>query len=167
MSLSKIDLLNKQFTSKVYGYSREEVDLFLQEIADVLGRYAEDRKKLVRKVKLMEKQLEEARQRDEVMRETLLSTQKMIEEIKSGASKEAEQILAEANNKAEQAVQQGHSRLAQLHEEVEGLKRQRTVFQSQLRGLLETHMRLLDSETPESAKLEELESKLRYLRKVE
>ena len=64
-------------------------------------------------------------------------------------------------------VQQGHNRLAQLYEDIENLKRQRSQFEIQLRGLLETHLRVMDSDDPAVSRLESLESKLRFLRKAE
>ncbi len=167
MTISKIDLLNRKFSKKLWGYAPEEVDQLMAEMAEMLGAVAEERKNLLRKVKRMESSVEEFRQRDETLRDTLMSTQKMVDDIKGGAQREAQLILDEARCKAEGMVQQGHNRLAQLYEDIENLKRQRSQFEIQLRGLLETHMRIIDSEDPAESRLESLESKLKYLRKAE
>ena len=167
MTISKIDLLNRKFTKRVWGYAPEEVDQLLGEVAEMLGVVAEERKNLIKKVKRMEASVDEFRQRDETLRDTLMSTQKMVDDIKGGAQREAQLILDEAKSKAESMVQQGHNRLAQLYEDIENLKRQRSQFEIQLRGLLETHLRVLDSEDPSASRLESLESKLKYLRKAE
>lgn len=167
MTISKIDLLNRKFAKKLLGYSPEEVDQLMAEVAEMLGVVAEERRNLVAKVKRMEHSVEEFRQRDETLRDTLMSTQKMVDDIKSGAQREAQLIVEEARAKAEGMVQQGHNRLAQLYEDIENLKRQRSQFEIQLRGLLETHLRILDSEDPAATRLESLESKLKYLRKAE
>ena len=167
MTISKIDLLNRKFTKRVWGYAPEEVDQLLGEVAEMLGVVAEERKNLIKKVKRMEASVDEFRQRDETLRDTLMSTQKMVDDIKGGAQREAQLILDEAKAKAESMVQQGHNRLAQLYEDIENLKRQRSQFEIQLRGLLETHLRVLDSEDPSASRLESLESKLKYLRKAE
>ncbi|MDP2848069.1 MAG: DivIVA domain-containing protein [Humidesulfovibrio sp.] len=167
MTISKIDLLNRKFAKKVWGYAPEEVDQLMAEVAEMLGAVAEERKNLLKKVKRMESSVEEFRQRDETLRDTLMSTQKMVDDIKGGAQREAQLILDEARSKAEGMVQQGHNRLAQLYEDIENLKRQRSQFEIQLRGLLETHLRIIDSEDPAETRLESLESKLKYLRKAE
>ncbi len=44
MIVSKIDLLNKQFSRRMFGYSRMEVDQFMLELADVLGNAADTQK---------------------------------------------------------------------------------------------------------------------------
>jgi len=167
VTISKIDLLNRKFAKKVWGYAPEEVDQLMAEVAEMLGAVAEERKNLLKKVKRMESSVEEFRQRDETLRDTLMSTQKMVDDIKGGAQREAQLILDEARSKAEGMVQQGHNRLAQLYEDIENLKRQRSQFEIQLRGLLETHLRIIDSEDPAETRLESLESKLKYLRKAE
>lgn len=167
MTISKIDLLNRKFAKRLWGYAPEEVDQLMAEVAEMLGLVAEERKNLLRKVKRMEGSVEEFRQRDETLRDTLMSTQKMVDDIKGGAQREAQLIIEEARAKAEGMVQQGHNRLAQLYEDIENLKRQRSQFEIQLRGLLETHLRVLDSEDPAVSRLESLESKLKYLRKAE
>jgi cell division initiation protein len=167
VTISKIDLLNRKFSKRMWGYSPDEVDQLMAEVAEMLGAVAEERKALIKKVKRMETSVEEFRQRDETLRDTLMSTQKMVDDIKGGAQREAQLILEEARAKAEGMVQQGHNRLAQLYEDIENLKRQRSQFEIQLRGLLETHLRILDSEDPSVSRLETLESKLKYLRKAE
>ncbi|WP_243546515.1 DivIVA domain-containing protein [Pseudodesulfovibrio tunisiensis] len=167
MTLSKIDLLNKRFSRRMFGYSRLEVDQFLLELAEVLGDAAETQKSLKKKVKRLESAVSEYRQRDETLRDTLMSTQKMVDDLKVQASREAQLILDEARTKADATVQKGHNRLAQLHEEIESIKRQRTQFEIQLKGLLQAHMEMLERCDPERDKFEEMESKLKYLKKAE
>ena len=53
MTISKIDLLNRKFTKRVWGYAPEEVDQLLGEVAEMLGVVAEERKNLIKKVKRM------------------------------------------------------------------------------------------------------------------
>lgn len=167
MSVSKIDLLNKRFTRKMFGYSRLEVDQFLLETAETVGAMADNQKDLRKKIKRLEAAVQEYRKRDETLRDTLMSTQKMVDDLKVQASKEAQLIMDEARGKAEATVQKGHNRLAQIHEEVEALKRQRSQFEIQLKSLLDSHMKMLEYNDPEMEKIEELESKLTYLKKVE
>lgn len=168
MRVSKIDLLNKVFSRRMFGYSRIEVDQFMLELAEVLGNAADNQKAMRKKIKHLESSIKEYRQRDETLRDTLMSTQKMVDDLKVAASKEAQLIMDEARAKADSAIQKGHNRLAQVHEEIEALKRQRTQFEVQLKGLLKAHMEMIDmSNGPEKEKTEEMESKLAFLKKVE
>lgn len=167
MTVSKIDLLNKQFSRRMFGYSRMEVDQFLLELAEVLGNAADTQKGLKKKIRQLEQSVKEYRQRDETLRDTLMSTQKMVDDLKVTASREAQLIIDEARTKADETVQKGHNRLAQIHEEIEDLKRQRTRFEVQLKGLIKSHLEMLETPDPEKEMAEELESKLKYLKKVD
>nr|WP_275074156.1 DivIVA domain-containing protein [Pseudodesulfovibrio aespoeensis] len=160
-------MLNKQFSRGVFGYSRMEVEQFLLELAEVLGESADAQKSMRKKIKQMEQSLKEYRQRDETLRDTLMSTQKMVDDLKVAATREAQLILDEARAKADSTVQKGHNRLAQIHEEIEDLKRRRVQFEVQLKGLLKSHLEMLEMSDPEKNKVEELESKLMYLKKVD
>lgn len=167
MSLSKIDLLNRKFSKKLFGYAASEVDELMAEMADVLGREADEKRELKSRVERLEEQLVEYRQRDEALRDTLMSTQKMVDELKMAAGREADQILDAAHSKAEETLRQVHGRLAQVHEEIETLKRQRNQFRIQVRSLVRSHLELLESEDPDSERLEELESRLTFLKRAE
>jgi len=167
MSVSKIDLLNKRFSKKMFGYSRLEVDQFLLEAADTMGAMADSQKEMRKKMKRLEAAVLEYRKRDETLRDTLMSTQKMVDDLKVQASREAQLILDEARSKAQTTIQKGHNRLAQIHEEVEAVKRQRTQFEIQLKALLDSHLKMLEHDDPDIEKMEELESKLTYLKKAE
>ncbi|SKA80433.1 cell division initiation protein [Paucidesulfovibrio gracilis DSM 16080] len=167
MNLSKIDLLNKRFSRSPLGYAPREVDQFLVEVAEALGEAADRHRELGRKAKRLEARLQEYRQRDETLRDTLMSTQKMVDELKVAAGREAEIVLQEANSKARSIVQRGHERLAQLHDEIEALKRQRNQFRIQVKGLVQAHLELLEGRDPEQDRLEDLESRVSFLKKAE
>ena len=176
MNLSKIDCLNKKFPRRLMGYAVHEVDQFLAEIAEVLGEYAEMKKELVRRIKRMEGQLMEYKQRDETLRDTLMSTQKMVDELKVAAGREAELILDEAHGRAEEIVREArgkseetlreaHARLTQVTEDIGSLKRQRNQFRVQIKGIVQSHLSMLEPDEEEQ-KAEEQESKLTYLKKA-
>jgi len=167
MTVSKIDILNKSFSRSVLGYSRFEVDQFLLEVAEALGDSAALHKDMRKRTKRLEMALKEYRQRDETLRDTLMSTQKMVDDLKVTASKEAQLIMDEARAKADATIQKGHNRLAQIHEEIESLKRTRTQCEIQLKGMLRSHLEMLEVNHAEREEVEEMESKLTYLKKVE
>ncbi|OEU70672.1 MAG: arabinan synthesis protein [Desulfovibrio sp. S3730MH75] len=166
MSLSKIDLLNKKFSKSLFGYSKSEVDQLLTELAEVLGVTADEKKQLLKKVDRRESTISEFRQREETLRDTLMTTQKMIDDLKTTARKEAELIINEAHSRAEVILQQAHNRLAQIHEDINELKRQRTRFEVELKAVLESHLKTLEISSPELEKVEAIEAKLKFFKKA-
>ncbi len=166
MNLSKIDLLNKKFSKSLFGYSKSEVDQLLAELAEVLGVTADEKKQLLKKVARRESTIGEFRQREETLRDTLMTTQKMIDDLKTTARKEAELIINEAHSRAEVILQQAHNRLAQIHEDINELKRQRTRFEVELKAVLESHLKTLEISSPELEKVEAIEAKLKFFKKA-
>ncbi len=164
MTVSKIDILNRAFTRRMRGYDRAEVDAFMTEAAETVGDLTEDVAGLEGRVASLENALDEHRSREQTLRDTLVTTQKMIEDIKSQAQKEAQLILDAANAKAENMLNQAHLRLAQIHDDISELKKQRTQFEVKLRSILELHLKLMEQDKEEQAALEEAESKLKYLK---
>ena len=163
--LTKIDLLNVDFPTRFRGYCRDEVDRVLAEAAEVLGNLAEDKQQLARRVENLESALAEHKQREETLRDTLVTTQRMVDDLKANARKEAQVILEDAQLKAETLLRRAHARLARIHEDITELKRQRTQFEVKLRSLLEAHQRMLDLEHENDAEFEPMDLKLSYLPK--
>lgn len=166
MNLSKIDVVNKKFSKQFRGYNVQEVEQFMQEMGETLGDLAEDKTVLEDKAARLETLLEEHKQREETLRDTLMTTQKMIDQLKATARKEAQLIIEEAQQKAEEILNQAHLRLAQIHDDITELKRQRTQFEVKLRSLLDAHFQILDMENQEQEEIEALESKLKFFKKA-
>ncbi len=164
-SISKMDILNKKFSTVLFGYKKHEIEIFLQEIADSLGSIAEKKSKLDMEIKLLREKLREHKDREEVLQNTLITTQKMTDDIKANANKQAKIIIQEAQSKAEDILRQAHKRLAQIHEDISELKKQRTHFEIKLRSMVESHLKLLDAHDDEYLQLEEAEAKLKFLQK--
>ncbi|MFO7726942.1 MAG: DivIVA domain-containing protein [Desulfonatronovibrio sp.] len=163
MEISKIDILNKKFCSSLIGYKKQDVENFLQELADYVGSLAEEKMHLERRVRSLEEKLEEHLSRQEILQSTLVTTQKMTDDIKANAQKEAKLTIKESQAKSEDILRHAHKRLAQIHEDISELKKQRAHFEIKLRSMIESHLKLLDSQDEDNLQLEEAESKLKFL----
>jgi cell division initiation protein len=164
--ITKIDILNKEFAKRFRGYDRVEVDQALQEAAEALGAVSEECERLKATVSNLEANLAEHRSREETLRDTLVTTQRMVDDVKATAQKEAQLIIDAANSKADTMLNQAHMRLAQLHEDISELKKQRTQFEVKLRSILDAHMSLLEMDKEEREALEDSENKLKFIRKA-
>ena len=84
--------------------------------------------------------------------------------MKENARKTGELAIAEAEVKAERILNHAHNRLAQLHEDIAELKRQRMQIEVQIRAIIETHTKLMDMGQEEMRKMDEDDSKLKVFR---
>ena len=144
MRISPIDIQQQQFKSRFLGYEKAGVDLFLELLAEELERLVRKNQDLQEELSRTNTTLAEMRDREESLKETLISTQKITEGLKSTARREVDVLMAEAEVKAERLMYNAEERRQQLIEEVQEIKRQKIDFEVGLRGLLEKHIRMLD-----------------------
>ncbi len=148
MRLTPLDIRQQRFRLAWRGLDRAEVDAFLNLVAaqmENLVREVEDLKEAQRQQKKM---LDDFHAREEAIKETMVTAQRVTEEITQNAKKEADIILGRAELDAERLVQRAQTRYNEILVEISELQRQRVQFLAQLRGLIDTHHKLLDiSET--------------------
>ena len=142
--ISPIDIQQQQFKTRAFGYDKGGVDRFLELIADELERLLRKNQDLQEELTKVTATLDEMREREETLKETLVTTQKVTEDLKTSARREVDVMMAEAEIKAERLMLNAEERRQQLIEEIQEIKRQKVDFEVSLRGLLEKHIRMLD-----------------------
>jgi len=146
MSITPIDIQQHQFKTSLLGYEKPGVDQFLEMLAEELVRIQRECHDLREELIRTRAALEEMRGRESALKETLMVTQKVTEELKFNARREAEIMVADAALRAERIVRDAEERRIKLISEIQEIKRQKITFESSLRALVESHMRLLDLE---------------------
>ncbi len=144
MRISPIDIQKKEFKSRLMGYDKAVVDQFLELLADEMERLRRQIDDLREELDLTKSSLAEMRDREATLKETLVTTQKVTDELRANARREVDILLAEAELKAERVMRNAEDRRTQLIEEIQEIKRQKIDFETSLRGLLERHVRMLD-----------------------
>lgn len=144
MSITPIDIQQHQFKSRPFGYEKSGVDHFLELLAEEIERINLQNQELKEELARTRADLAEMRSREVTLKETLLTTQRMTDELKANARKEAEFTVAEAELRAEKIIRAAEERRLQLVGAIQELKRQKVSFETSLRVVVESHLRLLD-----------------------
>lgn len=144
MRITPIDIQQHQFKSRLMGYDKAGVDQFLEILAGEMERLLRQSQDLQEELARTRASLAEMREREATLKETLLTTQKITDELKSNARREADVLLAEAELRAERVTRNAEDRRLQLIGEIQEIKRQKIDFETSLRSLLEKHVRMLD-----------------------
>ena len=166
MLLSPLEIQQKQFRLRTFkGLDAKDVESFLQKVADQMSGLLKEIDELKRDLGEKQRQLGEHREREQTLKNTLISAQKTVEQMKVNAQKEAKLLVSEAEVKAERILNNAHNRLAQIHEDIAELKRQRTQFELKIRATIETYQKMLDMQKEEEAEAAGLESKLKFFTK--
>jgi len=149
MELTSAEIQHKRFRTRWRGLDQREVEIFLQQMAEEAQVLKGESSALRRDLQAQEKELKEYKEREKAIRNVLLNAHKSVEQMKSNAEKEAKLIIAEAELKAEKILQGAHQRLAQLHEDIAELKRQRIQLETKLRSVIDAYQQLLDMDKDE------------------
>ncbi|MBE0503232.1 MAG: DivIVA domain-containing protein [Desulfuromonadales bacterium] len=161
MRITPIDIQQQHFKSKMIGgYDQEEVDRFLEQVAEELETLTVDSQQLRDELSRTRLALEDLQSREATLKETLLTTQRMTDDLKSNARREAELMVANAQLRCEQLLLQAEERRQKMVTEIQALRREKVAFETNLRMAIESHLRLLDvgfdasyQEAPKSASL--------------
>jgi cell division initiation protein len=157
MKITPLDIQQKQFEGSWRGYVRAEVEAFLSLVASEFEEVVRENISLKEDLRRREQRLAELLDRERALQETMVTAQRITEDMKIAARKEAEIVVSEAELQSERIVQNAHQRLVAIVDEINELKRQRVQFESQLRGTIDSHLKLLDvmrTEAP-SARVED------------
>ena len=167
MKITPLDIQQQQFKTRFRGFDIREVDTFLEQMADVLASLQSENKRLRIEIKRLQLEGQGYREREESFKRAMLNSQKVLEQMKQNARKSAELVVAEAEVTAEKILNRAQNRLAQLHEDITELKRQRMQIELQIRSVIESHAKLLEIGKEDARIREEEDDKLKLLRQSE
>jgi cell division initiation protein len=144
MRLSPVDIRQQQFGVKMFrGFDPQEVDTFLDDVA-------EDYESLLRENASLKEQLggHEERARglsdaEKTLKDTLVTTQRLAEELKESARRDAQLVLREATLSGEKLMEEARAEEAKLRVEIQSLKRLRRQLIEELRATVERYDRTL------------------------
>ena len=165
MKMTPLDIQQQQFKTRFRGFDVREVDTFLEQTAgafEAVHRENEDSQEEIRRLEL---EIQGYKKREETFKRALLNSQKVLDQMKENARKSAELIIAEAEVKAEKILNKAHNRLAQLHEDIAELKRQRTQIELQISSVIEAHSKMLEISKEGMKEIDEEDDKVKLLKK--
>ena len=165
MKITPVDVQQKQFRMRFRGFDVHEVDSFLEQIEDTLEEFYRENTRQKEEIQRLRRELQQYEEREKSFKNAMMSAQKVLDEMKENAKKEAALVISEAEVKAEKILNGAHNRLAQIHEDIAELKRQRVQFEVQFRSLLESYAKVLDVDKENVEALEAAEDKLKFLKK--
>lgn len=155
MKISPLDIKKQEFATKFRGYNPDEVHSYLEMVAEEYDEVLRKSRDLEQRVATLEERLDNYKRMENVLQETLITTQKTAEETKANAEKRAQAILAEARLDAQRLTNENNERLAKVRREIADLTTQRDSFAVSFRSLLESQISLLDLLEKRSTQKEE------------
>jgi cell division initiation protein len=158
VKITPLDIQQQQFTIRFRGYDTQEVDSFLESVANALEEQIKRSNELKEEVERKEERIWEYQNMEKTLKETLLmaqaaseemkkNAQKMADDVRANAEKEAELTIVHAKQQAEKIIEEVNSRFVKLQAEYSETKRKKILLEQDLRKVLETHLKLLEAAT--------------------
>jgi cell division initiation protein len=163
VNLTPLDIQQQNFKTKFRGFDIQEVELFLDQIADAFEALLKQNEHLKEDTNRLHLEIKGFKNREDAFKRALLNSQRVIEQMKENAQKSAELIVAEAEVKAEKILNKAHNRLAQLHEDISELKRQRVQIEVQIGSIIESHSKLLEISNEGMKAMDDEDAKVKLL----
>ena len=148
MKTNFFELLNtiqtKKFSKKMRGYDLVEVQSFLTKISKDFGLAFEDYQETKKALKKIEVELQEYKEREDLLKKTLATATQMSDKMKTDSDREAKLIVSDAHHKAEMITRDAKDSLRKIYQDISDLKRVRLQFENNLKAVLASHMTMLE-----------------------
>jgi cell division initiation protein len=147
-NLTPLEIQKQTFSRAIKGFDPDEVRAYLHLVAEEIERLLRENDRYSRETAMLREDLEDHSNRERILKDTLLSAQKVAEDLTANARKEAELIVKDAELLTERLISQAQQRVADLEKSIVDLKLERRALRNKLQGTLDVvqQMVVLDAE---------------------
>jgi cell division initiation protein len=135
--LTPLEIQKHRFSRKWKGLDPTEVGAFLDIAAEGMEDLAREKAALESRIRALEEENGEHRERERILKETLVSAQRASEDIRAAAQAQAELIVKEAEDSSERLTHSALQRSAEIEKAIHELKLQRAGFRLEIQKMLE------------------------------
>jgi cell division initiation protein len=137
MKIAPLDLRQQRFRTALRGFDRSEVMAFLNETAEDYEQALREIDYLRQDLNRMESLLSEHRDRETNLRNTLLTAQRLADEVKDQAHNEAKLIIREAEGRAGLILEKASARLDEIERDITELRLRRRGVEGSLEASIQ------------------------------
>ena len=145
MRITPMDIRQQQFTVKMFrGFDVQEVDTFLEDVAQDYEALMRENTLLKEQLQALEERTRGLEERERVLQQTLVTTQRLTEEMKESARREAALAVREAEVAGEKLLEAARTEEAVVRSEIMLLKRNRRQLAEGIRSTIEMYQRMVE-----------------------
>jgi len=145
MKISPEDVRQQQFGTKFRGFNIEEVDSYLELIANELEELYRENSRLRDDLQSIRRKNEEMKQNEINFRTMIVSAQEFKEDISTKSRKEAELVIKQAEIKAGEIIAGAEQKAYSLEKRIADLRNEKNQFEIALKSMIENHLNMLNS----------------------
>jgi cell division initiation protein len=138
MNVSPLDLRQTRFRSAFRGFDRVEVSTFMAAVAEDYEQALRETDRLRQEIARLEGIVKEQREHEQSLKTTLMTAQKLSEDIRTNAEQEARRIVNEAEGRSQLLLDKTQSRLEDVQREIDGMKLKRRDVEVSVESIIQT-----------------------------
>ncbi|OQY27756.1 MAG: hypothetical protein B6244_09625 [Candidatus Cloacimonetes bacterium 4572_55] len=146
MNISPLDIRKQEFRRAFRGYNRDEVDAFLEMIAEELESLVRKSDSLQKQMNLSQNRLNGYIKIDRDLRDALIMMNKMKKSSKADAERKAEEIILSAKQESDKLMGSNRKEQQDLLMQVEQLRSDRRGLELKIRAMTSSMTRLIGLE---------------------
>ncbi len=143
------------FEKVMRGYRPEDVESFMENIADEFEALEKEKRDLEEKLYLLAEKVEQYKAEEESIKTTLINAQRLGESIVSDARVKADNVIREATIKKNDIISSAYNEIEGTEEVLNRLKKEVSDFKRNILSLYKTHIESLSTLPDEKAAQEE------------
>jgi cell division initiation protein len=147
MSMTPVEIRHVNLGRKPLGYDRTATDELLENVAASFEHVWRERADLRDELEELESELARQKELEQALRNTLLSAERMADDMRTQARREADVIVAEARSAARDIVSGAEAERERIHTEIRRLKDVETGVRTDYRAFLLAALDRLESDT--------------------
>jgi cell division initiation protein len=144
VKITPLDIEHKEFKKSLQGYAREEVDQYLDEVAESFELEIAERGKLEAELADLRERVAHFDAIKETLQNTLVLAQRTADEVKANAHKETDLIKQKAKLEVNDELQEMRHKLDEAKAELARMHDQVATVKHDLRSFLSRHLTLID-----------------------
>jgi cell division initiation protein len=149
MSLTPVEIRHVKLGRRLFGYDRRATDRLLADVVTSFEQVWRERADLRDAFEDLESELAHQREIEGALRKTLISAERMADDVRSQARREAEVIVAEARAIARDAVSGAETERERIQAEIRRLRTLEVEVRADYRAFLVSALDRLEGDTEE------------------
>ena len=138
ITITPLDMRQARFTTSMRGFDKNDVTAFLQESAEGFDHALRENERLRMEIVRLEASLNQFRELEGSLKTTLMSAQRVADDMRATAQQEAACIVREAEGRAEMMLQKAQARVEDMQREIDGLRMKRRETETSIEAVIST-----------------------------
>jgi cell division initiation protein len=144
VKITPLDIEHKEFKKSLQGYAREEVDQYLDEVAESFEEEIAERGKLETELADLRERVAHFDAIKDTLQNTLVFAQRNADEMKAAAHKETDLIKERAKLEINDELQDLRRKIDEARSELARMQDQMATVKHDLRSFLTRHLTLIE-----------------------